>query len=93
MMESMKFFEIILNQFTKPTIILLFNKRDIFDEKIMKHDLKDFFPNYDGPKQDPLAAREFIKEMYSSLNKDPNRIIETHFINATGIFLCIKIFN
>ena len=36
-----------------------------------------------GPAQDPLAAREFILNMFVDLNPDPEKIIYSHFTCAT----------
>lgn len=46
--------------FNSISIILVFSKLDIFEEKIMYSNLADYFPEYTGPRYDPLAARNFI---------------------------------
>ncbi|GFY68990.1 guanine nucleotide-binding protein G(q) subunit alpha [Trichonephila inaurata madagascariensis] len=52
-------------------------------KKIMVSHLVDYFPEYDGPKQDHIAAREFILKMYLSQNPDPERMVYSHFTCAT----------
>lgn len=37
-----------------------------------------------GPKQDYIAAREFILKKYLSTNPDPDRMCYSHFTTATG---------
>ncbi|CAG0894983.1 unnamed protein product [Darwinula stevensoni] len=47
-------------------LILLLNKMDLFTEKIMYSDLADYFPEYDGPRKDAIAAREFILRIHAA---------------------------
>jgi len=39
-----------------------------------------------GPKQDHIAAREFILKVYLSQNPDPDRMCYSHFTAATGLW-------
>jgi guanine nucleotide-binding protein G(q) subunit alpha len=39
-----------------------------------------------GPKQDHVAAREFILKIYMSENPDPDRMCYSHFTAATGVW-------
>lgn len=53
-------------------IILIFNKIDLFTEKIVQlGDLSKHFPVYNGPPNDPDAGRSFIREMFM------DRVMET----------------
>lgn len=52
--------------FSKTSFILFLNKKDIFEEKILSSHLSTFYPEYSGPKCDPLRAREFIRDLYLS---------------------------
>lgn len=63
------------------------NKKDLLEEKIMHSHLVDYFPEFDGPQRDPIAAREFILKMFVDLNPDPEKIIYSHFTCATGAHL------
>ena len=38
-----------------------------------------------GPKNDHVAAREYILKMYLALNPDPDRMCYSHFTCATGL--------
>jgi hypothetical protein len=39
-----------------------------------------------GPKQDNVAAQEFILKIYLSQNPDPDRMCYSHFTVATGLW-------
>ena len=85
MVESMRLFQIITGSdfFSKASIILFLNKKDLLKEKIQFSDLVDHFPEYDGPTHDPIAAREFILKMYEYLNPVWDKPIFSHFTCAT----------
>lgn len=44
-----------------------------------------------GPKQDHIAAREFILKKYLNENPDPERMCYSHFTVATGLFVQITL--
>jgi len=69
--------------FRESSVILFLNKIDILEEKILTSDLQDYFPQYEGPKQDADAAREFILSMFIELNPDQEKIVYGHFTCAT----------
>lgn len=50
MRESLALFETIIGYpwFIEASSILFLNKTDLFDEKIMKSNLSDYFPQYPG---------------------------------------------
>ena len=41
-----------------------------------------------GPKQDHVAARQFILKGYLANNPDPDRQVYSHFTCATGRYRC-----
>ncbi len=55
----------------------------MLEEKVMYSNLIDYFPEYDGPANDPISAREFILKMYKDLNPDPKKCIYSHLTCAT----------
>lgn len=71
--------------FLNSSVILFLNKNDLFEEKILNSHLIDYFPEYDGPKKDAIAAREFIMKMFFDLIPDyfSKRVIYSHFTCAT----------
>ncbi|CAF0751649.1 unnamed protein product [Didymodactylos carnosus] len=85
MEESKALFRTIITYpwFTNSSVILFLNKKDLLEEKIMHSHLVDYFPEFDGPKRDAQAAREFILKMYVDLNPDSDKIIYSHFTCAT----------
>lgn len=85
MEESKALFKTIITYpwFQNSSVILFLNKKDLLEEKIMYSHLVDYFPEYDGPKKDAVAAREFILKMFVDLNPDSEKIIYSHFTCAT----------
>ncbi|CAG0894857.1 unnamed protein product [Darwinula stevensoni] len=85
MEESKALFKTIITYpwFQQSSVILFLNKKDLLEEKIMYSHLVDYFPEYDGPQKDPIAAREFILRMFVELNPDAEKIIYSHFTCAT----------
>ncbi|XP_071443642.1 G protein alpha q subunit isoform X1 [Hetaerina americana] len=85
MEESKALFKTIITYpwFQHSSVILFLNKKDLLEEKIMYSHLVDYFPEYDGPKQDDIPAREFILKVYLDQNPDPDRMCYSHFTAAT----------
>ncbi|XP_059093325.1 G protein alpha q subunit isoform X8 [Tigriopus californicus] len=89
MEESKALFKTIITYpwFQHSSVILFLNKKDLLEEKIMYSHLVDYFPEYDGPKEDDKAARQFVCDMYLVQNPDPDRMCYSHFTCATGLNL------
>ena len=73
--ESKSLFRTIITRpwigpWTRPFLVLFFNKTDLFAEQIMKSDLADYFPEFTGPAKDPEAAQKFILRMFIGMNPD-----------------------
>jgi len=85
MEESKALFKTIITYpwFQHSSVILFLNKKDLLEEKILNSHLVDYFPEYDGPKQDDKAAREFICQVYLACNPDPDRQCYSHFTCGT----------
>ena len=85
MRESLKLFESICNNpfFAKTSMILFLNKKDLFEEKIVKSPLTICFPEYTGPNEYD-AASEYVREQFENQNKHSGtKEIYTHFTCAT----------
>nr|CAB3249889.1 Gi1 G protein alpha subunit Gi [Phallusia mammillata] len=85
MHESMKLFDSICNNkwFTETSIILFLNKKDLFEEKIVKSPLTICFPEYTGQSTYEEAAA-YIQLQFEDLNKRKDtKEIYTHFTCAT----------
>jgi len=83
--ESLLLFKTIITYpwFQNSSIIIFLNKKDLLEEKIMKSHIGDYFPEFDGPQQDHISAREFILTKYMAQNDDPERQTYSHFTCAT----------
>lgn len=68
--------------FKNSVFILLFNKEDIFKDKIAYSHLADHFPAYTGPKQDPEKAKNFISDLFIDSIPDKHNHVTVHFISA-----------
>ncbi|XP_073819952.1 guanine nucleotide-binding protein subunit alpha-11-like [Musca autumnalis] len=67
--------------FIDTSVVVFFNKIDVLEEKIKYSDLRRYFPEYDGPHQDHITAREFIANMF--LDEMSVRKLYKHFTCAT----------
>ena len=84
MEESLALFKTMIRYpwFMHSAVMLFLNKTDLLEEQIMYSHLDDYFPDYDGHRQDPTGAREFILKMFLSCNPDKEKTIYSHFICA-----------
>jgi len=94
MVDSLKLFKEICNSkwFSETSMILFLNKKDLFEEKIKRVDLKDYFPDYNGGKN-YTAALQFIKEKFLAQNEHPRKDIYTHDTCATDTTQVMVVFN
>ncbi|KAM9858360.1 guanine nucleotide-binding protein subunit alpha-14-like [Aulostomus maculatus] len=98
MEESKALFKTIITYswFQQASVILFLNKTDILKEKIMYSHVADYFPEFTGPKQDPVAAQEFVLKMYQEQNPDKDKTLYPHFTCATDtenirfVFVAVK---
>lgn len=84
MQEALTLFDSICNSrwFVKTSIILFLNKIDIFQEKIERVPVEDYFEDYEGgPSYE--AACEYFQERFVSLNANEGKQVYTHFTCAT----------
>lgn len=70
--------------FEDVAFILVFNKFDILEEKIMYSHLVNYFPEYKGPQYDPRAALGFISQMFLKLIPS-NRRKYHYFLSAIDL--------
>lgn len=84
MHESIKLFKEICNSkwFIDTSMILFLNKKDLFEEKIKKVDLKVCFPEYNGGCNVDNATN-FIKDKFLQQNDNPKKHIYIHLTCAT----------
>jgi len=94
MHESLKLFKEICNSkwFVDTAMILFLNKRDLFETKIQKVDLKVCFPEYEGGKNYENASA-FMKDKFLAQNENPKKHIYTHMTCATDTGNIQVVFN
>ena len=82
MKESIKLFASVCNikWFSNASMLLFFNKKDVFDEKIAYSPLTVCFENYNG-SQDKTEAAEYIAGQFLSQNHT-DRELYRHFTCA-----------
>merc|ERR1719295_899531 len=96
MHETLTLFEEICNSrwFQSTSFILFLNKRDLFEEKILKKALTDCFPEYNGSTTDFDECYGFIKRQFEAKNKSlTNKHIYTHCTCATDKDNVERVFN
>ncbi len=62
---------------------LLLTKLDLFEEKIQKKPVRDYFPDYTGRDDDSAAALRFFVGKFLSLNKNKDRKIDVFCTDLT----------
>lgn len=94
MQESVMLFNETANckHFKSTSIIIFFNKKDLFAEKIQKVDLKVAFPEYTGGCNYDDALT-FIKDQFTKKNQSGSRQIYTHTTCATETKQIEVVFN
>ncbi|KAJ6246143.1 g protein alpha i subunit [Anaeramoeba flamelloides] len=83
MTESLMLFSDICNSrwFMKNSLIVFFNKFDLFEEKIKVSPLNKLFPEYKGGN-DVDEGKNFIKNQFLSLNRNEEKQIYSYFTSA-----------
>uniref|UniRef100_A0A3Q2EDG9 G protein subunit alpha o1 n=1 Tax=Cyprinodon variegatus TaxID=28743 RepID=A0A3Q2EDG9_CYPVA len=84
MHESLKLFDSICNNkwFNDTSIILFLNKKDLFENKIIKSPLTICFPEYNGPDNYDEGIA-YIKSQYEGKNKSTKKEVYSHVTCAT----------
>jgi hypothetical protein len=87
MVEALDLFEDICNNvyFSKSSMILFLNKRDLFEDKIKKKYIRDYpaFSDYSGPDGDYAAGVAYFVDKFLKRNKGTDRQIYHHVTCAT----------
>lgn len=92
MQEALELFAEITNSewFERTSMILFLNKKDLFEAKLEKVPLKEYFPEYQGNSFE--AATEFIQDLFESKNTQ-EKDIYTHITCATDTTNIYAVFN
>mmetsp|Transcript_23880 Transcript_23880/g.35037 ORF Transcript_23880/g.35037 Transcript_23880/m.35037 type:complete len:360 (+) Transcript_23880:160-1239(+) len=94
--EAIDLFEEICNNtyFSRSSIMIFLNKRDLFQEKIKTYDIVDWFPAYKGEKNDYDAGVKFFLAKFLARNKSSTtRQIYHHVTCATDTRNIQVVFN
>ena len=86
MQEALLLFESILSLswFKKTAITLLLTKLDLFEEKIKKEPIRDYFPDYTGCSDDSVTGVRFFVGKFLSLAESSGRKIEGYCTDVTN---------
>jgi len=99
MLESLSLFEQIANSrwFTETSMILFLNKHDLFQRKLEKTHIKDYFEDYTGAKGGSQKSFDegcaFFKEKFLAESKNKDKSIYTHITCATDTKNVSFVFN
>lgn len=97
MVESLKLFEETVNgaHLCKKPFIIFFNKRDLFEEKILRKSIHCAFPDYKGEPYSVHDSSDFIVEKYLSQSKADagKRAMYPHLVTATDTQLVKFVFS
>ncbi|KAK2701571.1 guanine nucleotide-binding protein G(q) subunit alpha-like [Artemia franciscana] len=85
MKESLALFKTIINYpwFKNSSVILFLNKTDLLQEKIKHSHFINYFPEYNGPKQNVEEVQKFILKMFLDLKPKQKNTIYHYFTCAT----------
>ncbi|KAI7862095.1 guanine nucleotide binding protein, alpha subunit [Spinellus fusiger] len=85
MQESLMLFDNICNSpwFTNTSMILFLNKIDIFESKISTSPVSEWFPDYKGPANDSISAKQYFSDRFQRLNKRTTKKVYVHYTDAT----------
>jgi len=81
--EALTLFDSICNSkwFVNTSLILFLNKKDLFEVKLTKSPLGNYFPDYKGNSYE--EACEYILNRFQSLNKNEGKQVYSHITCAT----------
>ncbi|SCU94417.1 LAFA_0F21704g1_1 [Lachancea sp. 'fantastica'] len=84
MHESIMLFDTLLNSrwFANTPFILFLNKTDLFQQKLTRSPIRQFFPHYQGRVNDADAGMKYFENIFLSMNKS-QRPIYVHRTCAT----------
>jgi len=85
LIESLALFKGVINMegLERAHVILFLNKSDIFAQRIQKHNLKDYFVDYNGAEKDCQQGIQFIQNKFVEQRTDKSKVIYAHVSCAT----------
>ena len=73
-----------VSRFKETAITLLLTKLDLFEEKIKKEPIHDYFPDYTGRSDDSAAGQRFFVDKFLSLAESRGRKIGVFCLDVTS---------
>jgi guanine nucleotide-binding protein subunit alpha len=88
MMDAMSTWDHVTSSrfFSKTSFMLFLNKWDLFEDKIASVNIRNSFPDYDGPTQNALEGVKYFQARFVRLARktgDPERGLYPHITTAT----------
>jgi len=95
MEEALSLFDQVANSrwFIDTSMILFLNKKDLFEAKIAKKNVSDYFSDYDGSDRDFAATSSYFKEKFLAKMKNKDKTVYTHVTCATDTSNVKFVFN
>ena len=93
MQEALALFESICNSvwFQKTSMILFLNKIDLFESKLTKSPVNNYYPEFTSDTTSFTEVSLFFRQKFVSLNRSPHKDVYVHFTNATDTNLLKKV--
>ncbi|KAJ7481009.1 heterotrimeric G-protein alpha subunit, GPA2-like protein [Mycena galericulata] len=84
MQDAMQLWDSICHSryFERTPIILCFTKNDLFEQEVLRSDIVDFFPDFQGARGDAVAGCDYFIKRFRSLAK-PKDDVFIHVVTAT----------
>lgn len=95
MHEALMLFDSICNSqwFRSTSIILFLNKIDVFSRKILTSPVSKFFTDFAGDDKSLNDTKLYFRNRFERLNKNPGKIVYTHYTDATDTKLLRHVMN
>ena len=85
--DSCDLFHVIINNpfFTRKSVILLFTKVDLLEEKIKHSNIKEYFPEFQGDPRKLEDVQGFLFQMFDDRRQDKSKVLYHYFTTAGNI--------
>ncbi|KAI8899445.1 guanine nucleotide binding protein, alpha subunit [Globomyces pollinis-pini] len=85
MVDALQLFDSIVNNPTlaKPAMILFFNKKDIFEQKIKKVPLSKYFTDFKGPDYQTVDGLNYFRDTFTNLIHNKKKVLSVHLTCCT----------
>lgn len=95
LVESVNIFETIVNNrcFKQVIIIVFFNKSDLLEEKILKSDIRNHFPNFEGDPKKLEHVQGFMAAMFDAVRRNTQQEFYHYFTTAINTKNIKVVFN